>query len=42
MKDLEDIPEELKKNVHFHCVKTIQEVLALAFPTILDKVPPKI
>lgn len=41
-KDLEDIPKELKKNVHFHPVKTIREVLNVAFPTVMDKIPPKL
>ena len=26
----------------FHPVKNIQEVLSIAFPNILDKIPPKI
>ena len=42
IKDLEKIPTEIKKNVNFYPVKTIQQVLGIAFPTILDKVPPKI
>ena len=42
MKDLEEIPEELRKRVNFHTVKTLREVLGVAFPTILDKNPPKL
>ena len=41
-KDLEDIPKDLKKDVHFYPVKTIREVLTIAFPTVLDKLPPKL
>lgn len=41
-KDLEKIPDEMKKGVNFYPVKTLQEVLAIAFPTILDKVPSKL
>jgi hypothetical protein len=32
----------MRKNVNFYPVKTIQEVLGVAFPSLLDKVAPKI
>lgn len=42
LKDIEKIPLDLRKNVNFYPVKTIQQVLATAFPTLLDKLAPKI
>lgn len=42
LKDLEKIDENLKKDVEFYPVKDIKQVLAVAFPGILDKVTPKL
>eukprot|EP00919_Chromeraceae_sp_WS-2016_P011787 GHVR01027509.1.p1 GENE.GHVR01027509.1~~GHVR01027509.1.p1 ORF type:complete len:195 (-),score=10.08 GHVR01027509.1:169-753(-) len=40
--DLDKIDPNLRKKVTFHLVKEIRDVLSIAFPTILDKIPPKI
>ena len=42
LKDIEKIPIDLRKNVNFYPVKTIQQVLGTAFPNFLDKITPKI
>lgn len=42
LKDLEKIDEKLKKDVEFYPVKDIKQVLAVAFPGVLDKVTPKL
>lgn len=41
-KDLDDIPADLKKSVIFYPVKTIREVLCIAFPTVMEKIAPKL
>ena len=30
-RDLEDVPESVRKGIHFHFVKNVDEVLAIAF-----------
>lgn len=39
---MEKIPEAIKKEANFYPVKSIQQVLGVAFPTILDKIPTKL
>jgi ATP-dependent Lon protease len=42
LKDLERIDQELRKQAVFYGVREIKEVLAIAFPTLLDKPAPKL
>ena len=41
-KDLVEIPDEVRKNVKFLPVKTIDEVFKIAFPGLSEKSLPKI
>lgn len=42
LKDLEKIDSELRKNVQFYPVREIKEVLAVAFPGIVERNTPKL